>query len=163
MHTHARVEQQRRVKFCSEINRAGFLCRQHQRLLPGDAPSPARVALGTANLAANPGQVQGWPGTTSTGLTPSRQLWISQQPLLRITNYAIITHFLNSFATAHRYLQPTATCSHRPADAGVSRTRPFPKYGTDRVPEHGSHVPTQWDPALPAASTPVLVGPGMCP
>lgn len=27
------------------------------------------------------------------------QLWGSQQPLLRITNYAIITHFLNDFAS----------------------------------------------------------------
>lgn len=43
------------------------------------------------NLAVNPGQDQG--GRTSAELTPCLQLWVSQKRLLRIKNYAIVTHF----------------------------------------------------------------------
>lgn len=97
------------------------------------------------------------------------QLRGSQQPLLRITNYTIIAHFLNdfclskSFATAHWYFQPTATCSHRPAGAGASRTGPFPKSGTDWVVEHGSRGPHGG--TLPRQLPPVLASwdPGCVP
>lgn len=108
---------------------------------------------------ARPGR-QG-PGTGAHAIP---QLRGSQQPLLRITNYAIIAHFLNdfclskSFATAHWYFQPTATCSHRPA--GASRPGPFPKSGTDGVVEHGSRDPRSG--TLPRQLPPVLA-PGCVP
>lgn len=131
-------------QICSEINRARFLCKQPQGLLPGDAPAPAPVASG----AANPGHDQALalgshqpPDTGQPATVAKNHKLRNYNPLFKCFSLS------NSFATAHWYLQPIATRSHRPGSTGASWMRPFPKSGTDWVAQHSSRVPCTGTPA----------------
>lgn len=145
---------------------------------PGDAPSPAGAALRTANPAANPGQDQGGRGPATGSHRPPSCGSAGNHHQLRNYNPLFKSFCLSKgFATAHRYLRPTATCSHRPAGTGASRMKPFPKSGPERVAEHGSGdpgsgtlpcplppVPSSWDPGcvpkgtVPLPGAPVAAG-----
>lgn len=89
----------------------------------------------------------------------------SQQPLLRITNYAIVTHFLNAFALVIVLQQLVGISNPQPP--------PWQHRGVldETFPEewHGlggttwQQGPLHWDPALPAASCRIPTGPATCP
>lgn len=147
MHTHARLEEERQVKSCREISGDRFLHRKHQRLLPGDVPSPARMvwALQTQQQDQRPLTVP--------------QLWAHQQPLLRVSDYAIVTHFLNDFALVI-LLQQLIGISNLQELAATTLAGPVWPGGTFSIEQGGSRVPMQRDPALllPHAAPPWDLG-----
>lgn len=129
------LNNKRQVKSRREIGRDGFLPRKRQQLLPGDVPSPAGMgwALQAQQQDQRPRAVP--------------QPWAHQQPLLRVPDDAIVTHFLNDFALVI-VLQQLIGISSLQELAGTALAGPVWPDGTFLVEQGGSSVPLRLDLSL---------------